>query len=110
MYRVYSEIKNEFQFPEIKTQEYKEAWALLLRKVGRKNAEKYKLTIKKEEVLNPSSLLNFGKHKGKRVHQIIEEDPEYLIWLSKNSTNKLNEDVKKIIEIKLTQTKKLKAN
>jgi uncharacterized protein (DUF3820 family) len=62
-------------------------------------------TIKKEEVLNPSSLLNFGKHKGKRVHQIIEEDPEYLIWLSKNSTNKLNEDVKKIIEIKLTQTK-----
>jgi hypothetical protein len=50
MYRVYSEIKNEFQFSERKTQEYKEAWALLLRKVGRKNAEKYKLTIKKEEV------------------------------------------------------------
>ena len=110
MYRVYSEIKNEFQFPEIKTEEYKQAWALLLKKVGKKNAEKYKLTIKKEELLNTSSLLNFGKHKGKRVHQIIEEDPKYLIWLSENSANKLNEDVKKIIEIKLTQTKKLKAN
>ena len=82
----------------------------LLKKVGKKNAEKYKLTIKKEELLNTSSLLNFGKHKGKRVHQIIEEDPKYLIWLSENSANKLNEDVKKIIEIKLAQTKKLKAN
>ena len=45
MYRVYSEIKNEFQFPEIKTEEYKQAWALLLKKVGKKNAEKYKLTV-----------------------------------------------------------------
>ena len=29
----------------------------------------------------PNDTLNFGKHKGKRIHEIASEDPTYITWM-----------------------------
>ncbi len=36
-------------------------------------------------VLKPEDQLDFGKYKGKTVHEVFDSDPNYLVWLSQNA-------------------------
>lgn len=45
------------------------------------------------------SVLEFGKHKGKVIHNVLESDPEYIDWCIKNiewfkPNNKLVEETR----------------
>ncbi len=38
----------------------------------------------KNQTLNLKSKLNFGKHKGKTIDEVLEEDPTYIRWCLEN--------------------------
>lgn len=52
------------------------------------------MTIK-QSVNNKSDVLVFGKHKGKTVQKILDEEASYILWLDKEE---IVEFPKKIIE------------
>lgn len=47
---------------------------------------------KPTEILTPSSVLPFGKYKGKTCDEIFHEDPSYLMWLDANTHLQLDEE------------------
>jgi uncharacterized protein (DUF3820 family) len=38
-------------------------------------------------------VMKFGKHKGKTLIQILDEEPSYIIWLSENNVVKIPDDL-----------------
>lgn len=41
--------------------------------------------------------INFGKHKGKSGKWVVENDPEYMVWLIKNTTMRIKGDIREIL-------------
>ena len=110
MYGVWSNIKNEFQFPQMNNEAKNKVWYQLIRKVGKLNIRKYGLEVKElieePEELKPSTVLSFGKYTGKRVSLIIEEDPKYIEWLLRETNKKIHKDVEEILKIKMKEVSK----
>lgn len=107
MYGVWSNIKNEFQFHQMNNEAKNKVWYQLIKKVGKLNIKKYGLEVKElteePEELKPSTILSFGKHKGKRISLIIEEDPNYIEWLLRETNKKIHKDVEEILKIKMKE-------
>ena len=54
----------------------------------------------KQNELSLTFKLNFGKHKGKTIDEILHEDPTYIRWCLKNiHWFKLSEEDKKTVHI-----------
>lgn len=51
------------------------------------------------------TILEFGKHKGKRIHEIIASDPTYLYWMYDKEFD-LTADVKKASNIRTKERMK----
>ena len=50
--------------------------------------------------MNLNGKLNFGKHKGKTINQILEEEPTYIRWCLENiDWFKLSEEDEKTVQI-----------
>lgn len=48
----------------------------------------------KDQILNLSSRMNFGKHRGETIGQIVDENPSYIEWMIENIDNiAFSEDV-----------------
>jgi uncharacterized protein (DUF3820 family) len=45
------------------------------------------------DMLGYDDEFTFGKHKGKVVSDVIEQDPEYLLWLIENTAWEFDEEV-----------------
>lgn len=43
-------------------------------------------------------VLTFGKHKGKKVEDIIELDPGYILWIDENKLAKIDEEILNVAE------------
>ena len=48
--------------------------------------------------LKHKSVISFGKHKGKTVEQILEENPTYMVWVMNNTDKKLSKKLRDDIE------------
>lgn len=46
-----------------------------------------------EQINSFESVIPFGKHKGKKLCQIIQFNPGYIIWLRKNTSYVISDDV-----------------
>lgn len=47
------------------------------------------------------SQIQFGKHKGKYVSQVVEQDPFYFKWLAENLKGmRIKSDTRKALEVK----------
>jgi uncharacterized protein (DUF3820 family) len=44
-------------------------------------------------VLGVDDLMPLGKYKGHTVQEVIEEDPEYLVWAEEESSMDFDEEV-----------------
>ena len=54
----------------------------------------------KNPTLNLKGKLNFGKHKGKTIDEILHEDPTYIRWCLENiDWFKLSEEDEKTVQI-----------
>lgn len=45
-----------------------------------------------------TSVLNFGKYKGQRLVDVIGRDPEYVIWLVKNTDNDIDAESEEVLK------------
>jgi hypothetical protein len=52
---------------------------------------------KKKQMLKLVSILNFGKHKGKKVEEVIKEDKKYVLWLIDNTDYLFDIEIHNII-------------
>lgn len=57
------------------------------------------------------SPLNFGKYKGKTLNQLIQVDPQYIVWMSENAKERLSllPDDMRFLNITALQMRKLSA-
>jgi hypothetical protein len=39
------------------------------------------------------SIMRFGKHKGRRLKDILARDPGYIVWVAENTTLPVEEDL-----------------
>ena len=51
--------------------------------------------------LNVDSVLEFGKHKGKSVREILEINPHYIIWIKEKKIHKLTPELNQLLKEKL---------
>jgi hypothetical protein len=48
----------------------------------------------KDQILNLHSRMNFGKHRGETIGQVVDENPSYIKWMIENIDNiAFSEDV-----------------
>ena len=52
---------------------------------------------KKKQMLKSESILTFGKHKGKKVEEVIKEDKKYFLWLFENTDYLFDVEIHNII-------------
>ena len=52
----------------------------------------------KIDVVVPSSVISFGKHKGKTFEWILYNNPQYILWLQKNAIQNIAFDGNVIFE------------
>lgn len=50
--------------------------------------------------LTPDDTLRFGKHKGKEVWQVIEDDPDWLRWAMENIGLELDNEAFNLLQKK----------
>jgi hypothetical protein len=48
--------------------------------------------------VNSDYKLTFGKHVGKTIGKVLNESPDYIIWLSKNNLLYFSDDIIEIAE------------
>lgn len=48
--------------------------------------------------LNLKSELDFGKHKGETVEDVLENDPKYLLWIKEKGIHKFKPEVNKLLK------------
>lgn len=52
-------------------------------------------------IFRMGSQIQFGKHKGKYVSQVVEQDPFYFKWLAENLKGmRIKSDTRKALEVK----------
>lgn len=49
------------------------------------------------EMMQPSTIFKFGKHKGKTVMEVAEKDPGYLSWLRRDGFSGFGKEVTEAI-------------
>ena len=52
---------------------------------------------KHSKPLGMDSILNFGKHEGEQIEDLIEDDPEYLAWLIEDRQKEFDEEVMQVL-------------
>jgi hypothetical protein len=53
------------------------------------------------KVMNLDDVLNFGKHNGKTVEEVLKIDPQYLDWADDKDIIHLNDGLKETVSIHL---------
>lgn len=57
--------------------------------------------------LGYDSILQFGKHKGKSVEEVLDIDPDYIKWIKDKGIHKcrpeINQALKEIYELRATK-------
>jgi len=48
--------------------------------------------------LGLTSELEFGKHKGKTVEYVLENDPKYILWIKEKGIHKFNPEVNQLLK------------
>ena len=63
--------------------------------------EVYKVDLAQRFVLNADKepIFNFGKHKGRKIEDVLNQEPQYYDWMMKNDFP--TETKKKLTEIRL---------
>lgn len=46
-----------------------------------------------EKILERDDVITFGKHKGETLEDILSEEPSYIVWLSEETDNIIDEDL-----------------
>lgn len=50
---------------------------------------------------NIKTLFRFGKHKGEPIGEVIDKDPEYVLWVQENLNMTFSKEIKtKLLEYK----------
>lgn len=49
-------------------------------------------------MIKHNTILNFGKHKGKTVEQVLKENPSYMVWVMNETDKKLSAKLRNEIE------------
>jgi uncharacterized protein (DUF3820 family) len=60
--------------------------------MGRNNQQKH------EMVTDIKAVLAFGKYKGESLQEIIDNDPQYLLWLHNNTDFELSAELLDLVE------------
>ena len=60
----------------------------------------------KKEKMKPN-FIPFGKYKDKHIEDVLETDPQYILWLSNNYNGKSKGLMERLIEIKKTAIDKI---
>ena len=47
----------------------------------------------KQNIRSVSDVLNFGKHKGKTVEWVIENEPGYILWMHDEKVVKISKEI-----------------
>lgn len=48
--------------------------------------------------LSLDTILMFGKHRGKQLEDVVEDDPAYVRWLAENEIKELDGEVLEALE------------
>lgn len=59
---------------------------------------KFKKTANKKATLTKYSMLHFGRYKGITCEEVCYEDPDYMIWLSREPSTQFDNDLMILVE------------
>lgn len=51
------------------------------------------MPTQKNIIYDKDNILEFGKHRGKMLRQVLIDDPQYILWLNEEEIVNIAEDV-----------------